>query len=284
MKNETEKPTGLLAGIRHAISAFIYSNPVQTFIVICIVLNSVQLGLETASWWHQFAGGWGRVLDMAFVWIFAVEVALKLIADGLKFFKGGWNCFDFLIVIVSLVPGNGVFSVLRVFRIFRTFRLMYRIPRLKIITESLLCSIPSIGWICLLLVIFFYICSVVATNLFGGAFPDWFGSIGKSMYSLFQIMTLESWSMGIVRPVMEKFPYAWLLFVPFIVCVTYTIMNLFIGIMVSTISDVKDAKEHKDDTPGEEKTESDADLQTLISEIRQLRAEVKSLREEQNQK
>ena len=180
-----------------------------------------------------------------------------------------------------MIPGQGFLSVLRGFRIFRTFRLMYRVPRLKIIVESLLCSLPSIGWICVLLLIFFYICSVFSTIFFAKDFPDWFGSIGKSMYTLFQIMTLESWSMGIVRPVLAKYPYAWILFVPFIISVTYTIMNLFIGIMVSTISDVKDLKEGSaPDTQDDSSEEEKVDMNTLIAEIRELRKEVKALRDE----
>jgi hypothetical protein len=86
--------------------------------------------------------------------------------------------------------------------------------------------------------IFFYTAAVLATKLFGGEFPEWFGSIGKSLYTLFQVMTLESWSQGIVRPVMEKFPIAWLFFVPFIIIATFTILNLFIEIIVSTMQEL----------------------------------------------
>ncbi|MBE6380750.1 MAG: ion transporter [Lentisphaerae bacterium] len=264
----------------------VYSKFVQGFIIICIVLNSIQLGLDTSSWWRSTAGNFSKVLDMIFIWIFALEIVLKLCSDKHRFFTKGWNIFDFLVVAIAFVPGNGAFSILRVFRIFRALRLLYRIPRLRIITESLFSSIPSIGWICVLLSIWFYICSVIATSLFGSKFPEWFGSIAKSMYSLFQIMTLESWSMGIVRPVMAEYPYAWLLFVPFIIFATYTVMNLFIGIMVSAISDAQNAKtDHNEEEQATSPEEAIlAELRTIRSELEELKADNAELKKQLKEK
>ena len=260
----------------------VYSSAIQFFIVLCIAVNSIQLGLDTSFWWRSFAGNFSSILDSAFIWIFAAEIILKLLSDKHRFFYNAWNIFDFLVVAVAFIPGNGAFSILRVFRIFRALRLLYRIPKLRIITESLFNSIPSISWICVLLCIWFYICSVITTNLFGGKFPDWFGSIGKSMYSLFQIMTLESWSMGIVRPVMKEFPYAWLLFVPFIIFATYTVMNLFIGIMVSAISDAQESTTSPDE-PAEPVKETSIDTDKVLSELKNLYGELAVLKAENNQ-
>jgi voltage-gated sodium channel len=109
------------------------------------------------------------------------------------------------------------------------------VPRLRQLTESLISAIPSIGWIAFMLVLVFYVFAVIGTELFGARFPVWFGNIGESMYTLFQIMTLESWSMGIARPVMDAFPYAWVYFVPFILISAFTILNLFIGVIVNTM-------------------------------------------------
>ena len=267
---------------RNFFGNIVYSPIVQFIIILCIVVNSIQLGLDTSSWWKNIAGNLNNLLDSVFVWIFAVEIVLKLLADKHRFFCSGWNIFDFLVVAIAFIPGNGAFSVLRVFRIFRALRLLYRIPRLRIITESLFNSIPSISWICVLLCIWFYICSVITTNLFGGKFPDWFGSIGKSMYSLFQIMTLESWSMGIVRPVMREFPFAWVLFVPFIIFATYTIMNLFIGIMVSAIADAQDSSINKNEGTASTK-ETTIDTDKVLSELRELYSELAVLKNENNQ-
>lgn len=259
----------------------VYSKVVQTFVTICILVNSIQLGLETFPWWNSVCGKISSTCDQVFIWIFAVEIVLKLFSDKHRFFFKGWNIFDFVVVAISFMPGNGAFSVLRTFRIFRTLRLLNKFQRLRVITESLLSSIPSIGWVCLLLSICFYICSVIATNLFGGKFPEWFGSVFRSMYSLFQIMTLESWSMGIVRPVMQKFPLAWMLFVPFIIFVTYTIMNLFIGILVSAISEVQAAKKEecsKEDSSEPLEVQILAKLDAMSSEIRELKDENTALK------
>lgn len=259
---------------RNVFGRFVYSTPVQNFIIACIVINSIQLGLDTTEWWTSTAGGFSKILDQVLIWIFAVEIILKLISDRHRFFYSGWNIFDFLVVAIAFVPGNGAFSVLRVFRIFRALRLLYRIPRLRIITESLFKSIPSIGWICVLLGIWFYIASVISTSLFGTKFPEWFGTIAKSMYTLFQVMTLESWSMGIVRPVMAEFPYAWLLFLPFIIFATYTVMNLFIGIMVNSISEIQNEMQRENAANSKDSSEMILqELQHLQSELRDLKAE-----------
>jgi voltage-gated sodium channel len=261
----------------------VYSKFFTVFITVCILINSIQLGLETTSWWNNMTGRISTMIDHAFIWIFALEIVLKLLSDKHRFFFKGWNIFDFLVVAVSFIPGNGAFSVLRTFRIFRTLRLLNKFQRLRVITESLFASIPSIGWICLLLSLWFYICSVIATNIFGAKFPEWFGTIFRSMYSLFQIMTLESWSMGIVRPVMQEFPLAWVLFVPFIIFATYTVMNLFIGILVSAISEVQEAKKNENGKNCKEETVEDrilSELKTMHSEIQELKAENAALRSE----
>ncbi len=265
--------------LRGRLHQLIYSSPVQGFIIVCIVVNAIQLGFDTWPTWYSFAGKFSRTLDAVFIGIFAVEVACKILADGVRFFKSGWNVFDFLVVSISLIPGGGIFSVLRSFRIFRAFRLLYRLPGLRIITESLLISLSSIGWISILLLIFFYIVSVIATNLFGSAFPQWFGTIGESIYSLFQIMTLESWSMGIVRPVMERYPYAWMVFVPFILTTTYTVLNLFVGVMVNAISEAKEAKENHEDVFGKQNAELN---QTILAELRAMRQELDELQKKVN--
>jgi voltage-gated sodium channel len=106
--------------------------------------------------------------------------------------------------------------------------------------ESLLHAIPGIASITGLLALLYYVFAVMATGLFGAAHPAWFGTIGKSMYTLFQIMTLESWSMGIARPVMETPPSAWPFFIPFILIATFTILNLFIAIIVNSMQTMHD--------------------------------------------
>jgi voltage-gated sodium channel len=167
-----------------------------------------------------------------------VELVLKLVVYRAGFFRSGWNIFDVVVVGIALVPGQGVLSVLRTLRVLRVLRLLTVVPSLRKVVAAFIHSIPGLGAVVLVMAIFFYAAAVMATGFFGSAFPDWFGSISKSLYTLFQVMTLESWSMGIVRPVMEQHPLAWALFVPFIIIATFTILNLFIGIIVSTMQEL----------------------------------------------
>jgi voltage-gated sodium channel len=149
-------------------------------------------------------------------------------------------------------------------------------PKLRFIVESLLRAVPGIGAIGGLLGILFYVFAVMATSLFGADFPSWFGSIGKSLYTLFQVMTLESWSMGIVRPVMEQFPQAWLFFVPFILLATFTMLNLFIAIIVNTMQsmhakEAHDEREHIEETMHDESQLLRLEIATLRDELREIK-------------
>ena len=207
-------------------------------ILAVILFNAVLLGLETSSSAMQAAGPLIHALDMACLGIFVAELVLKLFARRLAFFRSGWNIFDFLIVSISLVPAAQGFSVLRALRILRLLRVISVAPTLRRVVEGFVRALPGMGSVFVLMGMLFYIGAVMATKLFGAAFPEWFGDLGNSAYTLFQVMTLESWSMGIVRPVMESHPLAWAFFVPFIVIATFTILNLFIGIIVSTMQEL----------------------------------------------
>jgi len=182
-----------------------------------------------------------------------------------SFFRNGWNIFDLIIVSVALVPASRQFSVLRALRILRALRLLSVVPSMRRVVVGLFSAIPSIGTVILMLVLLFYISSVIATKLFGAAFPEWFGSFSSSLYTLFQIMTLESWSMGIVRPVMEEFPYAWAFFVPFILLTAFIVLNLFIGVIVTAMSEATDEEAH------DEREKILRELQSLGEEVRALR-------------
>ena len=116
-------------------------------------------------------------------------------------------------------------------------------PRLRRVIEGFLSAVPGMASVFGLMALIFYIAAVIATKLFGASFPDWFGSLALSAYSLFQIMTLESWSMGIVRPVMEVYPYAWIFFVPFILVTTFAVVNLVVGLIVNSMQDAHAAEE-----------------------------------------
>jgi voltage-gated sodium channel len=244
-QQETMNPADIMqqrnyAPWRVSLARWADSTRVQAVVVAVIVLNAAVLGLETDAGLMATHGWLLRAIDKACLTFFVIELVLRLIAFGGLFWRSGWNIFDTLVVGVALVPGSGPLAVLRSLRVLRVLRLLTVIPQLRRVVAAFLHAIPGLLGVVSLMSIFFYTAAVLATTLFGGSHPQWFGSIGASLYSLFQIMTLESWSMGIVRPVMETQPLAWMFFVPFIVIATFTILNLFIGIIVSTMQELSE--------------------------------------------
>lgn len=222
---------------------------VQRWIVAIIILNAVILGLETSPAIMARFGGLLVTLDRLCLGVFIVELVLKLAAYRSRFWRSGWSIFDFAVVAVAVVPGAGPWAVLRSLRVLRVLRLLTVVPSLRKVVAAFLHSIPGLAGVVAVMSIFFYTMGVLATRLFGQDFPDWFGTFPRSLYSLFQIMTLESWSMGIVRPVMETHPWAWAFFVPFIIIATFTILNLFIGIIVSTMQELSILPDHQEPKP-----------------------------------
>ena len=206
-------------------------------IIGIILLNAAVLGMETSDALMADYGPLILGIDKACLTIFVLEIALKLFAHRLRFFRDGWNIFDFTVVAIALVPAGQGLSVLRAMRILRVLRVVSAAPRLRRVVEGFVTALPGMGSVFLLMAMIFYIGAVMATKLFAASFPDWFGDLGLSAYTLFQIMTLESWSMGIVRPVMEVYPYAWLFFVPFIMVTTFAVVNLLVGLIVNSMQD-----------------------------------------------
>ena len=223
--------------VRQKTQTLLDTAGVRNFIVGVIVFNAIILGMETSKAIMAAAGDLILLLDRICLMIFVVELTAKLFAQRLQFFRNGWNIFDFVIVGVSLISGNGGLSVLRALRILRVLRVISVVPSLRRVVEGFVTALPGMGSVFLLMGIVFYIGAVMATKLFGASFPQWFGTLGQSGYTLFQIMTLESWSMGIVRPVMEVYPYAWAFFVPFIMVTTFAVVNLLVGLIVNSMQD-----------------------------------------------
>lgn len=245
-------------------------------ITALIVINAILLGLETVT---SVMDAWGfliRGADRVILAVFVIEMILRITAHGRAFWRDPWSLFDIAVVGVALVPASGSLSVLRALRILRVLRLVSVVPRLRRVVETLMRSLPGMGSIGLLLVMLFYVFAVMATKLFGASFPDWFGSIGESMYSLFQIMTLESWSMGIVRPVMEVHPYAWAFFVPFILIVSFAVLNLFIAVVVDSMQQVH--KEEADELMRDADALAQREADALHADIRGLKDDIAALR------
>ena len=228
---------------RETLARWLEKPSVTNAIIVVIIFNAILLGMETSPAIMDRAGGLILTLDKVCLGIFVVEIILKLIAHGHRFFRSGWNIFDFVIVGIALVPNAQGLSVLRAMRILRVLRVISVAPRLRRVVEGFVIALPGMGSVFLLMAIIFYIGAVMATKLFAASFPDWFGTLGLSAYTLFQIMTLESWSMGIVRPVMDVYPYAWAFFVPFIMVTTFAVVNLLVGLIVNSMQDAHGAEE-----------------------------------------
>ena len=229
--------------MRQRLDAWLEQPWVGNFIIGVIILNAVVLGLETSKQAMSLYGELILAIDAACLAIFVAEIVAKLIARGGRFFRNGWNLFDFAVVAIALVPSTGGLSVLRALRILRVLRVVSVAPSLRRVVEGFVTALPGMGSVFLLMSIIFYIGAVIATKLFSADFPQWFGSLGQSGYTLFQIMTLESWSMGIVRPVMVVYPYAWVFFLPFILMTTFAVVNLLVGLIVNSMQDAHQAED-----------------------------------------
>ncbi|MET0328894.1 MAG: ion transporter [Luteimonas sp.] len=264
------------SGLRGRVHACIVHPRVQALILTLILVNAVLLGMETSPRIMAAAGAAIRFADTVILAVFVIEIALRLFVDRGRFFRDPWSLFDFCVVAIALVPASGPFAVLRALRVLRVLRVLTVVPSMRRVVGALLGAVPGLLSIGAVLAIIYYVCAVIATNLFGSAYPEWFGNIGRSLYTLFQIMTLDSWSSGMSRPIMETFPYAWAFFIPFILVASFTMLNLFIGVIVDAMQTVSKF-EHADTRDALDRTQAhiEADLHT---EVRALRGEIRDLR------
>lgn len=245
-----------------------------------ILLNAVIMGLQTspsvmASW-----GGLIHLADNAILAVFVVELLLRIVVHRVAFFKDPWSLFDFAVVGIALLPATGQFAILRALRVLRVLRVLTLVPSMRRVVGALIGALPGLGSIVLVLGIIYYVAAVMATNLFAADFPEWFGNIGRSLYTLFQVMTLESWSMGISRPVMEKFPYAWAFFVPFIMIATFSMLNLFVAVIVNAMQEVATAEQTSLAEAEDAQAAAAGALSgeaALLAEVQALRGEVQAL-------
>lgn len=256
---------------RQAAHAWLDTPIFQRTILALIVINAVILGLETSTSVMQAAGRWILLIDQIILAVFVAELSLRLFVHRLAFWRDPWSVFDFAVVAIALVPATGPLAVLRALRVLRVLRMLTIVPSMRRVVGALLSAIPGLSSIALVLLLVFYVFGVIATHLFGALFPDWFGHLGRSLYTLFQVMTLESWSMGIARPVMEQVPWAWAFFIIFILFATFTMLNLFIAIIVNAMQTFQESEHQRT---------LDNVAQVGQSVEQELHQEVKVLREE----
>ncbi len=254
------------------IRKLVTSRAWEGMIITIILINAAILGLMTSDSAMAAAGPVLVALDQIIIAIFIIEIVLRIAVFRVRFFTDPWSLFDLLVVLIAVAPATREFSVLRSLRILRVLRLISVVPSLKRVVGGLIAALPGMASIMFLMALIFYVFAVMATSLYGDSFPDWFGTVGESFYSLFQIMTLESWSMGIVRPVMEAHPYAWVFFVPFIMVTSFAVLNLFIGIIVSGMQqDVEAEAAASRDAMMEEQSSMHDDIKALRRDVGALR-------------
>ncbi|WP_421786000.1 ion transporter [Hyphobacterium sp.] len=264
-------------GWRDRLVRMVESPVFVNFITGLILVNAVTLGLETYPVETPWLATALPLVDSIIVGIFVVELTLKLVAYGPRFFRSGWNWFDFIIVSISLIPNAGPFSVLRAMRILRVFRLFSVMPDMRKVVEALMKAIPGMGAILAVLALMFYVSAVMATKLFGESEPM-FATLGGSAFTLFQVMTLEGWAMDVARPTMEQYPFAWLFFLVFIVLTSFAVLNMFIAVIVDSLQSKHFDEEEERAIKSEAEAAADRDM--LHSELAEIRAELKALRSE----
>ena len=214
----------------------------QAFVIGVIIFSALLVGSTTYDVDPQFSKILSY-LDYAVTIFFVVELSIRFLGEEIKseFLKDGWNLFDTIIVTVSLIPmgaGNSAL-LLRLLRIFRVLRLISFIPELRILIESLLKSLPRIGYVCLLLFIIIYIYAAFGSILFAEADPSRWKDIGTAVITLVQVMTLSSWEQ-VMLPMQEKFWWAWVYFYTFIALGAITLLNLIIAVLVDVMSQAKE--------------------------------------------
>jgi voltage-gated sodium channel len=264
-----------VSGLQGVLARFLERPVVEHTIMALIIVNAITLGMETSPALMAQFGGLLLFLDKAILSIFVLEILARLYVHRLRFFRDPWRVFDFIVVGIALIPATGQLSVLRALRVLRVLRILTIVPSMRRVVGALLGAVPGLLSIGMVLLLIYYVFAVIATNLFAAAFPDWFGNLGRSFYTLFQVMTLESWSMGISRPVMEQFPYAWGFFIAFILIATFTMLNLFIAIIVNAMQTFSE-DEHRETVDVVEHA-----VEHAVEHIEaDLHLEVKALREE----
>jgi voltage-gated sodium channel len=224
------------AGLRQRLDRWLESAPVHNSLIALILINAVILGLETSPSLMTDWGRWLSAADRAILGVFVIEIVLRLYVNRLAYFRDPWNVFDFVVVAIALVPASGPLAVLRALRILRVLRLITLVPSMKRVVGGLLSALPGLTSVMGIICIIFYVAAVIATKLFAADFPALFGDLGKSAFTLFQVMTLEGWAMEVVRPVMAIYPLSWIFFLIFILASTFTLLNLFIAVIVNAIN------------------------------------------------
>ena len=250
----------------------------QKIITFVILLNAAVLGILTDRALSVDEVLFLEAIDKACLGIFTIELIAKLLVYRRKFWSDGWNIFDFVIVLSSIAFISSSISVIRAFRIFRLLKALAEFPELQILVSSMLKAIPSMTWALLLLFIVFYIFAVFGSTMYGDVFPELFGDIGGSMFTLFQVMTFESWATAVARPIMATYSYAWVYFLVFILLTAITLLNVMVGIVVEAVGTISEAVKQKQAADAAENAPSEVrEADEIEAEIREHLVQIETL-------
>ena len=279
---EAFTPADAGTDMRARAARLVLSPAFQRGVIALILLNAVTLGLETSASVMESWGGLLTALDRVLLALFTIEIAIRVFAFRDRFFRDPWGVFDFVIVAISWAPDSGPLAVLRALRVLRVLRLVSIIPSLRNVVEAMLGALPGMGSIVLLMLLIFYVFAVMAVKLFGGVMDEEFGSLGAAFLTLFQLMAMDDFG-NVLRRAMEHEPWAWAFFFPFTIIATFVVLNLFIGVIVESIQTLREQRGEASTksalaAAAAARSEAHLDAQTLLAELRALRAEVAELR------
>jgi voltage-gated sodium channel len=256
------------------------------FIVAVIVLAGVVAGLETSPGIMENFGALLLGLDKFIIGVFVLEAVMKMVAHGRKpwrYFANGWNVFDFLIIVICLLPVGGPFAaVMRLARALRLLRLVNALPKLQLLVGALFKSLSAMGYVSLLLALLFYIYAVAGIHLFGAHDPRHFGSLPLAFLSLFRLVTLDNWA-DLFNAQIEHVSgiKVTIYFVTFIVFGTMIILNLFIGIIMNSMSEMHAEMAERDRAQHERETGPvtlDDELKSLEREMKEMQTRLVGIR------
>ena len=257
----------------------VVDNPrTERVVMSLIIINAVILGLETSQSVMDRFGPILELLDHIILSAFVIELTARIVVHRLAFFRDPWSVFDFIVVGIALVPATETLTVLRALRILRVLRLITAVPTLRRVVAGLLASLPGMSSILFLIGLLYYVFAVMGTKLFGADNPELFGTLGKSLYTLFTVMTLEGWTNDVAKPVMEHHPYGWVYLITFIVVTTFMVLNLFIGVVVNAMQ--SEAEKAEEAERAAERVMIQEEAAPILSEVKHLRREVAELRAE----
>ena len=256
----------MTAELSSRIEKIVESRWFQTVVLALIIFNAIILGAETFDGVVERMGPIISAIDEVIIYAFVVEIILRILAAPGAYIRNGWNIFDFIIVMVSLLAASSGLAALRAFRVLRVLRVITVIPRMRVVVSALLDSIPGIASVGVILALIVYVFAVIAATLYGPLHPTLFGDVFASMYTLFQVMTLEGWP-DIARAVSETHPNSWIFFMAFVLIATFTMLNLFVAIVVRVVEE--DSEDlFKDVIESQNALRNDiADLRAEIAEI-----------------